>query len=613
MFQNFPRISATEVLRKRVPIIRWLPRYRIGHCISDFVAGLTVGLTLLPQAIAYAALAGLGPQYGLYSSFAGSLVYIIFGTVKEVNIGPTALLSLLTFTYTKDMNSDFAVLLCFLSGVIELLCGILHLGFVVEFVSVPVTAGFCSATAVIIASSQVKGLLGIKVNSESFVETWSEIFKNIPDTRPWDLTLSIGCCSILLGMRKLKDMKFNGKKPSVARKILGRALWLLATARNALVVVACAGLAYFLSQHAESPFLLTGTIQSGLPPVGLPPFSTTIGNQTYTFLDMCSHLGVGMVVVPLVSLLGNVAIAKAFANGEIMDATQEMITLGLCNIVGSFFRSMPVSGSFSRSAVNNASGVKTPLGGLYTGALIILALSFLTPYFFFIPKATLSSVIICAVIFMVEVRLVRLMWKTSKRDLIPAFASFILCLWKGVEIGILLGVAVDLLYLLYINARPRCNVENSPNTQECITIQPSGGLLFPAIDFLRTKISKVSTESSGPIVVDCLHINALDFTGLQGLKALVEDMKKMERPLLFYRVKDELAQVLKSSIGPDFVNASTDLALTQLIKGLQELRNNMYAAEDVLEPKADPSDAKDCPTAPQAPEPEEGNRREDVQ
>nr|CAD7588524.1 unnamed protein product [Timema genevievae] len=310
-----PKVSkhcVMQAVRKRFPLLSWLPKYRAGDAVSDLVAGITVGLTLMPQAIAYAALAGLGPQFGLYSAFAGSFVYIVFGTCKEVNIGPTALLSLLTLNYTHDTNPDMAVLLCFLSGCVELLCGLLHLGFLVEFVSVPVVSGFVSAASLIIASSQAKGLLGLKYKAEGFVDTWYQLFQHIHQTRLWDLVLSVSCITILLALRKLKDLKPGGKSQTNRQKALGKVLWFVSTGRNAMVVVLCAALAYFFSTMEQAPFLLTGKIDAGLPPIAPPPFTTTFGNSTLSFLNMCQHLGSGIAVVPIVSILGNVAIAKAF-------------------------------------------------------------------------------------------------------------------------------------------------------------------------------------------------------------------------------------------------------------------------------------------------------------
>ncbi|KAK7870317.1 hypothetical protein R5R35_003707 [Gryllus longicercus] len=507
------RQSVRRAFERRLPILQWLPKYSLEDAASDLVAGITVGLTLMPQAIAYAALAGLPSQYGLYSAFAGSFVYIIFGSCKEVNIGPTALLSLLTASYTQGTHPDMAVLLCFLSGCVELLCGVFQLGFLVDFVSAPVVAGFTSAAALIIACSQLKGLLGLSFSAHGFLDTWIQLARLAHRFQVGDLVLGACCIVTLLSLRQLKDVKLrrcaggeaagesegegDGEGKAKAKRPWGeRALWFISTARNAMVVVTCAAIAYALEAQGTLPFMLAGHIDAGLPVVSPPPFETSWSNRTYTFPEMVARLGSGVAVVPVVAILGNVAIAKAFASGARVDATQEMVTLGLCNVAGSFFRSMPVCGSFSRSAVNNASGVRTPLGGLYTGVLVLLALSLLTPYFYYIPRATLSSVIICAVIFMVEAGTVMPIWRSNKRDLVPAFATFLACLFFGVEVGIVVGIAVDIAFLLYFNARPRVTVERMKGPSgPYVLVTPGSGLLFPAVDFVRDAVARASAEA----------------------------------------------------------------------------------------------------------------------
>lgn len=187
----------------------------------------------------------------------------------------------------------------------------------------------------------------------------------------------------------MKDIKLcsDEKKASTYQRILSKTIWMLSTARNAIIVIICSVIAYNMNtSESNNPFILTGKVRSGLPSFGPPPFSTQVNNHTIGFMEMCSELGTSIVLVPIIGVLGNVAIAKAFANGGKIDATQELLTLGICNLLGSCASAMPVTGSFSRSAVNHASGVKTPMGGLYTGVLILMALSLLTPYFYFIPK-----------------------------------------------------------------------------------------------------------------------------------------------------------------------------------------------------------------------------------
>ena len=275
-------------------------------------------------------------------------------------------------------------------------------------------------------------------------------------------------------------------------KVLTKIIWLVSTARNILVVVFSAVLAYFFELHGSQPFILTGYIKPGLPEFKPPPFEAHIDNTTYNFVDMSSALGSGIIVVPLLSILENIALAKVFgkdplsmlltiipwlvpADGKTIDATQEMLALGVCNIASSFVQSMPVSGALSRGAVNHASGVKTSFGGIYTGIIVILSLHLFTPYFSYIPKASLAAVIIAAVVFMVEFHVVKPMWRTKSKwdnraepkltlvvpesDLIPACTTFVCCLFLRLEIGIVVGVGINLIFLLYATARPSVNVE----------------------------------------------------------------------------------------------------------------------------------------------------------
>ncbi|XP_015596313.1 sodium-independent sulfate anion transporter isoform X2 [Cephus cinctus] len=566
------KVNVLRLVRRRIPITRWLPAYTTHDVVSDLVAGLTIGLTLIPQAIAYAALAGLGPQYGLYSAFAGSLVYIFLGTCPEINIGPTALLSLLTFTYARGVP-EYAILLCFLSGCVTMTLGILRLGFLVEFVSTPVVSGFTSAASVIIACSQIKGIIGVSIKSEGFVETWEELYNNINNSRMADLILSCCCIIFLLTLKRIKETE-------TTNKLMKRTLWFLGTGRNAILVIACAIMSYvFVCRTGETPYLLTGHIDSGLPSFNLPPFSITTGNDTVGFLEMCKTLGTGIIIVPLISVIGNVAIAKAFSHGKTLDATQEILTLGVCNAVGSFFHSMPVTGSFSRSAVSNASGVKTPMAGLYTGSIVILALSLLTPYFYYIPKATLSSVIICAVIFMIEVGMVQPIWKCSKKDLIPALTTFFACLFAGVELGIIIGVAIDLAILLYFNSRPIMYIEyRSTPAPGYILVRPSAGLLFPSVNYVRKHLTEAIAEKhqksvNNPramtnVVLDCKHIDRIDFTAVQGLNAVIKDLKSRDCNFVMLQARQEILQCVQSFSNDPILTAHSEVELITILKHL---------------------------------------------
>ena len=219
-----------------------------------------------------------------------------------------------------------------------------------QFISIPVTSGFTSAAAITIASGQLKSLFGLSWKSNEFLDSWKNLFEHIGEIRLWDTVLGIVSIIILFMMIRLREVR--GRWAAASKY--------LSLSRNAIVVIGGTALAYYLSTIGQHPFKLTGKVVSGFPPFQPPPFSTVIGNQTYEFSDMIKELGSSILAIPLIAILESVAIAKAFSKGKTVDATQEMIALGLCNILGSFVSSMPTTGSFTRSAVNNSSGVRTP-------------------------------------------------------------------------------------------------------------------------------------------------------------------------------------------------------------------------------------------------------------
>ncbi|XP_020291039.1 sodium-independent sulfate anion transporter-like [Pseudomyrmex gracilis] len=570
------RSCTRKLLFKRIPILTWLPNYRRDYIVSDLVAGITVGLTVIPQAIAYANVAGLPLQYGLYSSFMACFVYTILGSWKDVPVGPTAIAAILTRETLQKahLGPDFAVLLCFISGCVSLLMGILQLGFLLDFISGPVSVGFTSAASIIIATSQVKDILGIKVTGTKFVQVWQNIFEHIRETRCWDTILGIVCIIILLLLRKVKDWLIvpkNTKVPSQLQQVIAKLVWLISTARNIIIVIVCAVMCWLLEEHlGESPVILTGHVKQGLPEVRLPPFESHVGNDTYTFIDMISALGTGCLVVPMLSLLETISIAKVFSDGKSIDATQEMLALGACNVVSSFVSSMPVSGGLSRGAVNHSSGVKTTLGGIYTGLLVLISLQFLTPYLYYIPKAALAAVIIAAVVFTVEFQVVKPMWRSKKIDLIPAVTTFLCCLFIRLELGIVIGIGINLLFLLYASARPTLRVHKATSISgyEYLVITPDRSLVFPSVEYVRAVISKQGLREgiNVPVVIDSTHIQAADFTAAKGIKTLIEDFAKRGQPLIFHNLKPSVIEIFKGVKPSGLTCSSSEIELNDCLK-----------------------------------------------
>ncbi|XP_042748544.1 sodium-independent sulfate anion transporter isoform X2 [Lagopus leucura] len=528
---------------RRLPVLGWLPRYSLSCLRLDLIAGVTVGLTVVPQALAYAEVAGLPVQYGLYSSFVGCFVYCLLGTAKDVTLGPTAIMSLLVSSYAFH-DPAYAVLLAFLSGCIQLAMGLLHLGFLLDFVSCPVIKGFTSAASITISFNQVKNILGLQGIPRQFFLQVYETLRRIGETRVGDAVLGLSCLAALAGLRAMKSRLH----PAASTEPLAtRASILLiqscATARNALVVLAAGLVAYSFQVSGSQPLTLTGSVPCGLPPFHPPPFSKAVPNGTVPFGRMVQDMGAGLAVVPLVGVLETVAIAKAFAsqNDYRIDANQELLAMGTANILGSFFSSYPITGSFGRTAVNAQTGVCTPMGGLVTGTLVLLSLAYLTSLFCYIPKAALAAVIISAVVPMFDARIFRTLWRVKRLDLIPLCVTFLLCFWE-VQYGIMAGVLVSGIILLYSVARPPIKVLE----QGVLVVQPGSSLHFPAADHLQDIIRDQALAASPPcsVILDCHHVSSIDYTAVVGLAEVLQDLHKHGISLVFCSLQDPVLRAL---------------------------------------------------------------------
>ncbi|XP_071954618.1 sodium-independent sulfate anion transporter-like [Antedon mediterranea] len=556
-----------DTWKARFPISIWLPTYKIGYAINDFVAGITVALTVLPQGLAYASIAKLPAQYGLYSSFMGCFVYFFLGMSKDITVGPTAIMSLLVSSYGTSNSTDdtlndpaYAITLACICGLIQIVIGVLHLGALTSFISATVISGFTTASALTIGAGQIKNLFGISYEGDAFYEDIIGVISNITDTNVWDLLLGSVSLIILFLLKVLKDasMKWEERDRDAPTSyiVLYKSLWLLGTARNAVVVIASALVAVILeSTGHEDALTLTGEVPAGLPSPSPPDFSLP---------GLMDILGVGIAIVPLIGFLEAIAIGKGFGrqNGYKVEPNQELIALGSCNVLGSFFSSYPVTGSFSRTSINNQSGVKTQAGNLVTGTLVILSLLFITPAFQYIPKAALAAVIISAVFNMMNFRIFLQLWKLNKLDLLPLSATFISSLFLGVAYGTLIGIGIDLLILLYPSARPQIKVEFLGNSftrgqhRGYGTVVPVGGesvpddgllfgnrkfdlgtitvvhllqgLFYPSAEFIQDKLTSeiVMNPKVEGAIIDFDRITNLDYSIIVALKDFVAAFQK---------------------------------------------------------------------------------------
>lgn len=430
-------------------------------------------------------------------------MYLVFGTCKDITIGPTALTALMIQRVVVKYNADFAVLGTFLCGCVIFLLGIFNLGFLVQFISTPTISGFISSAMFIIGSGQVKSLLGIKSgDSGDFVSAWINVFKNIKEVKLSDTLLGVSSLAFLLAMKHINKIK----KWKTFFKWFG-------ISKNAIIVICGIVIAYVFHINGKEPFRLTGPIKEGLPDFRFPPTSSVSGDTVYDFWDMFDALGLLLVTIPLVSILEMMAIAKAFSKGKVVDATQELIALGLSNMAGGFVSSIPITGSLTRTAINHNSGVKTQLGGIFDAVLVLLALGLLTNTFYFIPKATLAAVIINSMFTLIDIKEIKEIYRSKRIDFIPFLGTFLFSLWLGLEYGILIGVAISIVFTLYKTSRPDISFHiEEVKGMKTLVVAPSQSLMYSSAEYFKTSLLKKTTDASiGDADVIVINGESVDF------------------------------------------------------------------------------------------------------
>jgi SulP family sulfate permease len=529
-------------LKNYFPILDWLPNYSKKELNGDLSAGLTVGVMLIPQGMAYAMLAGLPPIYGLYASTIPLILYAIFGTSRQLAVGPVAMVSLLIATGVgglAEVGSDkfiaLAIVLALIVGIMQLLLGVFRLGFMVNFLSHPVISGFPSAAALIIGLNQLKHLLGIDLARSNHIHTiLYEAFLNIGDTH-W-LTFAVGTGGILVIMLVKRFLK----------RIPGP---LVAVILGILVV-------YLLGLQQEGVKIVKD-VPGGLPPFAFPDFAWS---------DITGLLPAALTI-SLVGFMESIAVAKAIQakhKNYKIDANQELIGLGMANIGGAFFSSFPTTGGFSRTAVNDQSGAKTGLASIFSAVLIILTLLFLTPLFYYLPKAILASVIMVAVFGLIDFKEVRHLWKTDKKDLLMLMVTFFATLITGIEEGIAIGVVLSLALVLYKAAYPHTaqlgrmpgtdiyrNLRRFPEVEldkHIFIYRFDAELFFGNHHFFRSELDDaiLNNKDLKLIIINAEAINSLDSSSIHMLSDFLESCEDKIK-IVFAGVKGPVRDIMAKS------------------------------------------------------------------
>lgn len=529
------------MLKRFIPILDWLPNYKRSQIGGDLSAGLTVGVMLIPQGMAYAMLAGLPPIYGLYASMVPLVLYAIFGTSRQLSTGPGAMIALLTASGVgalavagTDDYVSIAILLALMVGLIQLLLGIFRLGFIVNFLSKPVISGFTSAAAIIIGLSQLKHMLGIDVPRTQNIYTMaSSTFGQIVEVHLPTFILGVAAIAAILILRK------------VNRAIPG-----------ALVAVVLGIVAAVALGLADKGMAVLREVPSGLPSPVLPEIDFETAGD---LLPMA-------FTIAFVAFLQSFGIAKAIQarhNDYKVNSNQELIALGLANIGGSFFRAFPITGGLSRTAVNDQSGAQTGLASIISAAFIALTLIFLTPLFYHLPKAILAAVILVAVLGLVDIREARHLWKTDKVDFAMMAVTFLATLVFGIELGIAVGVGLSLLMVIYRSASPHVailgrlpgtqyyrNLKRFPNAEDradILAIRFDSQLYFANVGYFRDLLTE-KVKEKGPalrmVILNAGAINFIDSTAVHLLQDVLRDFKEQNIRFCMTAVKGPVRDVL---------------------------------------------------------------------
>ncbi|KAI0253952.1 sulfate permease [Lactifluus subvellereus] len=452
-----PKGFATNYLFRLFPILGWITRYNVGWLTGDIIAGLTVGMVLVPQSMSYATIATLPPQYGLYSAFVGTMTYCLFATSKDISIGPVAVMSLQVSQIIKYINNKYpkewsgpeiAVDLAFVCGFTALGIGLLRLGWVVELIPLPAVAGFITGSAINIAVSQVPGLMGI-TGFDTRAATYHVIINTLKHLGRTHKDAAFG----LVGLLSLYAIRMTCDYLSRRYPRRARIFFFVSAFRNAFVIVVLTFASWLYTRHRRSkngsyPIKILQTVPRGLKHVGTP----TIDHRLITAL--APKLPAAMIIL----LLEHIAIAKSFGriNGYKIDPNQELIAIGVTNTVGTVFGAYPATGSFSRSALKSKSGVRTPLAGVLTGSIVIVALYGLTPAFYWIPTAGLSAVIIHAVADLVtKPPILYKFWSVSPFEFFIWTAAVLVTIFSTIENGIYVSISTSVALLIFRLAHPR--------------------------------------------------------------------------------------------------------------------------------------------------------------
>jgi sulfate permease, SulP family len=535
--------------KRYFPIFVWAPNYTNSKFFDDTIAALIVATMLIPQALAYALLAGLPAETGLYASMVGLTVYTLFGTSNTLSVAPVAVISLMTATAlaklslaTPEETLAAALFLTFLSGLFLLLLGLLRLGFMANFLSHPVISAFVTASALIIGLSQMQHVFGVSANGQNFLGLLGSLLDQLGSIN--FVTFSIGAGSIgfiIFSKSVIKNLFLKIGADAHIATTLSRS--------GPLLVALITGLLAYIFRLDQQGVQLLGEVPRGLPDFGLPGFSIGLLN---------SLIG-SALLISIIGFVESISVAQTLAarRRERVDLNQELVGLGASNLATSFGGGFPVSGGFSRSVVNFEAGAATPAAGLFTAILIAVVALFFTPVLFWLPRVSLAAIIIVAVYGLIDFSVLKKAWVYSKADFTAVFITLLLTLLIGVEVGIGSGVLVSVLIHLYKTSQPhvavigrvmgtehfrsvdRHTVETFENQ---LSIRIDESLYFANTRYLEELILNLISDKPKleHVILMCTAVNKIDMSALETLEKINETLRELGVKLHLSEVKDPI-------------------------------------------------------------------------
>ncbi|MFC1532990.1 SulP family inorganic anion transporter, partial [Thermodesulfobacteriota bacterium] len=531
-----------RILRWFFPFISWLEGYQVSSFRSDAIAGLTVAVVLIPQSMAYAMLAGLPPVYGLYAAAITPFIGALWGSLRQLATGPIAIMSLLVLTSLTPLAEpgspefiELAFLLAFMVGILYLCIGLFRAGVVMSFISHSAVRGFTAAAALIITATQLPHLFGLTVSRHEYIfPMLLELVKSLPDIHYQTFVIGILAIGIIFGVQKY-------------RKNLPAGL---------IAMVVAALIVWFFKLH-QNGVSIVGPSPSGLPSPHIPLLD---------FRTVSTLLGPA-VVIALVSFAETYSVGKAISaeTKQKVDVDQEFIGQGLANLVGSFFQSYPVSGSFSRTAINYATGAKTGVSSVISSLTVVVALLFLTPLLAFIPRAALAALVISAVLLLFHPKEVFILWRMNRHDGIVAMTVFVLALLTKPDYALLIGVMISLILFLWKTMHPRivrvskdpelnmfinADFNNKPSCPQILQLRSDNSIYFANAEYTVEHILERLKEHTTPVkflLLDFQAMGFIDITGIDELCMLFDEAKLRGVRLAIMDARLPVRQVFKSS------------------------------------------------------------------